>query len=72
MQNGFVESFNGRLRDELLNETLFRSLTQARWIIEALRIDCNHERPYTSLKGFTPSEFATQSNKDDNQNRPYL
>ena len=35
MQNGFVESFNGRLRDELLNETLFRSLTQARGIIEA-------------------------------------
>ena len=72
MQNGFVESFNGRLRDELLNETLFRSLTQARGIIEAWRLDYDEERPHTSLKGLTPNEFATRSNKDDNQNRLYL
>jgi len=72
MQNGFIESFNGRLRDELLNETLFRSLTQARGIIEAWRIDYNEERPHTSLKGLTPNEFATWSIKDHNQNRLYL
>ena len=72
MQNGIVESFNGRLRDELLNETQFRSLTQARGIIEAWRLDYDEERPHTSLKGLTPNEFGTRSNKDDNQNRLYL
>jgi len=72
MQNGFVESFNSRLRDELLIETLFRSLTQARGIIEAWRLDYDEERPHTSLKGLTPNEFATLSNEDDNQNRLYL
>ena len=46
-QNGFVESFNGRLRDECLNEHLFRSLASARRIIEAWRIDYNHNRPRT-------------------------
>jgi putative transposase len=48
-QNGFVESFNGRFRDECLNEHLFRSLSSARRIIEAWRIDYNHSRPHTSL-----------------------
>lgn len=67
-QNGFVESFNGRLRDELLNETLFGSLSQARRIIEEWRIDYNGERPHTSLKGLTPNEFATRSTTDHNQN----
>ena len=67
-QNGFVESFNGRLRDELLNETLFGSLAQARRIIEHWRIDYNGERPYTSLNGRTPNEFAKRSNTDHNQN----
>jgi putative transposase len=67
-QNGFVESFNGRLRDELLNETLFGSLPQARRIIEAWRIDYNSERPHTSLNGLTPNEFAMRSQQDHNQN----
>ena len=71
-QNGFVESFNGRLRDELLNETLFRSLWQARRLIEAWRIDYNEERPHTSLAGLTPNEFATRSQQDHNQNGLYL
>lgn len=60
MQNGFVESFNGRLRDECLNEHLFHSLVQARRIIEAWRIDYNTARPHTSLNGLTPVEFASQ------------
>ncbi len=47
-QNGFVESFNGRFRDECLNEHLFRSLSAARQIIEAWRIDYN-DSPHTSL-----------------------
>jgi putative transposase len=54
MQNGFVESFNGRLRDECLNEHLFANLNEARQIIEAWRIDYNTNRPHTSLNGLTP------------------
>ena len=53
-QNGFVGSFNGRFRDECLNEHLFSSLIAARRIIEAWRIDHNTERPHTSLDGLTP------------------
>lgn len=68
-QNGFIESFNGRLRDELLNETLFGSLSQARRIIDAWRIDYNGTRPHTSLNGLTPNEFAMRSNEDHNPNR---
>ena len=60
MQNGFVESFNGRLRDECLNEHLFANLTEARQIIEAWRIDYNTNRPHTSLNGLTPTEFAAR------------
>ena len=60
-QNGFVESFNGRFRDECLNEHLFSSLPAARRIIEAWRIDYNTERPHTSLNGLTPAIFATRS-----------
>jgi putative transposase len=57
-QNGFVESFNERFRDECLNEHLFRSPTSARRIIEAWKIDYNHTRPHTSLNGLTPAAFA--------------
>ena len=57
-QNGFVESFNGRFRDECLNEHLFSSLTTARRIIEACRIDYNTARPHTSLDGLTPVAFS--------------
>ena len=46
MLNGFVELFNRRLRDELLNETLSRLLTQARRLIEAWRTNYYHERPH--------------------------
>ena len=60
MQNGFVESFNGRLRDECLNEHLFTNLNEARQIIEEWRIDYNTNRPHTSLNGLTPTEFATR------------
>jgi putative transposase len=72
MQNAFVESFNGRLRDELLNETLFRSLWQARRLIAEWQTDYNEERPHTSLGGLTPNEFATRSQKDQNPNGLWL
>ena len=47
MQNAFVESFNGRLRDECLNENLFGNLAEARRIIETWRIDYNTHTPHT-------------------------
>lgn len=56
-QNAFVESFNGRFRDECLNEHLFDSLDSARKIIEAWRIDYNTVRPHTSLGGLSPHVF---------------
>ncbi len=58
MQNGFIESFNGRLRDELLNETLFSSLTQAKSALAAWRVDYNTSRPHSQIGSQTPSEFA--------------
>lgn len=57
-QNGFIESFNGRLRDELLNETLFRSLPHARAALEAWRRDYNEQRPHSSLGWMTPRTYA--------------
>jgi putative transposase len=69
MQNGFVESFNGRLRDECLNEHLFTNLNEARQIIEAWRIDYNTNRPHTSLNGLTPNEFAARPKQGQNWNR---
>ena len=59
-QNGFVESFNGRLRDECLNEHLFPSLAVARRIIEAWRTDYNTVRPHSSLGGLAPAEFTNR------------
>lgn len=57
-QNGFMESFNGKLRDECLNETVFTSLGHARRIIEAWVTDYNEVRPHSSLGYLTPEEFA--------------
>jgi putative transposase len=57
-QNGFIESFNGRLRDELLNETLFRSLPHARAVLEAWRRDYNEARPHSKLGWMTPGAYA--------------
>ncbi|TGU44877.1 IS3 family transposase, partial [bacterium M00.F.Ca.ET.152.01.1.1] len=62
MQNGFIESFNGRLRDELLNETLFTSLAQARVAITLWRADYNTARPHSQIAWQTPAEFATTFN----------
>jgi putative transposase len=58
MQNGFVESFNGSFRDELLNETLFSTLAEARTKITAWKEDYNRTRPHSSLGNLTPEEFA--------------
>ena len=63
-QNGINESFNGRFRDECLNEHLFSSLPAARRIIEAWRWDYNHSRPHGSLRGSTPIEVMKPSNRE--------
>jgi putative transposase len=68
MQNGLVESFNGRLRDECLNEHLFSSLSRARELIAAWRDDYNHHRPHTSLDGLTPREYRNRSEQDQTRN----
>lgn len=62
-QNAFVESFNGRFRDECLNEHLFDSLDSARKIIEAWRIDYNTVRPHTSLGGLSPHVFMRRQSR---------
>jgi putative transposase len=59
-QNAYVESFNGRFRDECLNEHWFTSLTYARTEIESWRLEYNEERPKKSLDGLTPAQFAKQ------------
>lgn len=58
MQNGFVESFNGRMRDELLNETMFRNMTHARAVIRAWATDFNETRPHSAIGYQTPKAFA--------------
>ena len=57
-QNGYVESFNGRLRDELLSCEVFDTLTEAKIIIEDWRIDYNWNRPHSALGNKTPVAFA--------------
>lgn len=59
-QNAHVESFNGRLRDECLNEHWFTSLAHARAVIETWRREYNDERPKRSLGGMTPTQYANQ------------
>lgn len=56
-QNGYIESFNGKLRDECLNENWFINLPDCRQTIEAWRKDYNQERPHSALGGLTPAEF---------------
>ena len=58
IDNAFIESFNGRLRDECLNAQVFNSLEDARMKLEAWRIDYNTKRPHGSLGYLTPHEYA--------------
>src|SRR4029078_7026132 len=57
-QNAFAESFIGRLRDELLNETLFRSLSHARAVLDVWRADYNTNRPHSRLGWMSPASYA--------------
>jgi putative transposase len=68
VENGYIESFNGRLRDELLNVSLFLSLADARAQLLQWRDDFNATRPHSSLNDRTPNDFRTQWEK----NKPTL
>jgi putative transposase len=61
-ENGFTESLNGKIRDECLNEHLFRSLSHARAVLHEWRQDYNHVRPHSSLNYQTPMEFLNKIN----------
>lgn len=61
IQNAFIESFNGKMRDECLNEHWFRTLSEARQTIEAWRRDYNEVRPHSSLGNLTPQEFTARA-----------
>ena len=63
-QNAYVESFNGRLREECLNTQWFTSLADARRKLEAWRQDYNHERPHSSLGYQTPVEAARSAHRE--------
>ncbi len=66
-QNGFNESFNGKLRDELLNGELFTSLTEAKVVTEDWRMAYNHRRPHSSLGYETPAAFSARSGGRSNE-----
>ena len=57
-ENGYVESFNGTLRDELLNREIFLSFEEACWVIDRWRLDYNHHRIHSSLDYQTPAAYA--------------
>jgi putative transposase len=63
-QNAYVESFNGRFRDECLNEHWFTSLAHAEAVIEAWRREYNEERPKKRLGGLTPAAYGRQLVKE--------
>ena len=58
VENAYMESFNGKLRDECLNDNWFMSLEHAQQVIEYWRMDYNNERPHSSLNDLTPCEFV--------------
>ena len=69
VENAYIESFNGKLRHECLNQHYFKTLEEARNKIEDRRIGYNEFRPHQSLCGLTPAEFLKQwQDKNNNQN----
>jgi len=64
MQNGYIESFNGKFRIECLNQHWFRNLSEAKKIIEDWRLEYNHIRPHMSLDNLTPKEYALKISGD--------
>jgi len=70
VENAYIESFNGRLRDECLNENWFLSLEHARSVVEEWRIDYNTARPHSSLGNLTPEEFIRQKSESFSTGMP--
>jgi len=67
-QNAYIESFNGKFRDECLNDNVFVNLNSAQKIIELWRKDYNSERPHSSLNDLTPKEFAARFKEQQTEN----
>ncbi len=67
VQNAFAESFNGRFRDECLNQHWFLNMREARNIIENWKLDYNTSRPHSSLGNISPSEFVLNWQQMKNQ-----
>jgi len=59
-ENGYIESFNGKLRDDILDRELFYSVKEAKVIVENWRLEYNNNRPHSSLGYRTPAEFAAE------------
>src|SRR5579863_4678830 len=73
MENGYIESFHGKFREECLNEHWFLTLDDARETIESWRIDYNRVRPHSALGYLTPEEFATgYANVESKKRFPHL
>jgi len=63
VENAYIESFNGKFRDECLNEHWFATVVEAQTLIEAWRLDYNHVRPHSALGGLPPAAFAARHNR---------
>jgi putative transposase len=59
-ENGYIESFNGKLRDEVLNREIFHSVKEAKVIVESWRLEYNNHRPHSGLGYMTPAAFAAE------------
>ena len=57
-ENGYVESFNARMRDELLDGEIFLTMPEVKYVVDRWRMDYNHYRPHSSLAYMTPAAFA--------------
>ena len=72
VQNAYIESFNGKFREECLDSHWFKSISDARMIIESWRKDYNTIRPHSSLGGLTPSEYVSKLSNNSSQNQTGL
>jgi len=68
-ENGYIESFNGKLRDECLNTELFWSIEDARAKLEKWRLDYNLRRPHSALGNLPPAAFAQGAGEQTNDNK---
>ncbi len=64
MENGYIESFNGKFREECLNQNWFQNILEAAIIVEEWRKDYNNNRPHSSLGYLTPREYIRERNKE--------